>query len=125
VVYVNFSKSEVVDMSFFISDAMAEAAPAAAAGPMGNVAGLLPLVIFGVVLYFLMIRPQVKRQKEHKRMVEALSKGDEVVTSGGVAGKITNIGENFILVEIAEGTEVKIRRQAIDSVLPKGSLKEL
>jgi preprotein translocase subunit YajC len=110
-------------MSFFISDALADAA-APAAGQV-DFFNLLPLVLFGVVLYFLMIRPQVKRQKEHKKMVDALSKGDEVVTSGGVAGKITNIGENFILVEIAEGTEVKIRRQAIDSVLPKGSLKEL
>jgi preprotein translocase subunit YajC len=111
-------------MSFFISDAMAEAAPAAA-GQADAITGLLPLVIFGVVLYFLMIRPQVKRQKEHKKMVEALGKGDEVVTSGGMAGKISDMGENFVLIEIAEGMSVKIRRQAIDSVLPKGSLKEL
>lgn len=109
-------------MSFFISDALAEGA---AAGQADAITGLLPLVIFGVVLYFLMIRPQVKRQKAHKKMVDALAKGDEVVTSGGVAGKITEMGENFVQVEIAEGTEVKIRRQAIDSVLPKGSLKEL
>ncbi|MCU7811980.1 MAG: preprotein translocase subunit YajC [Candidatus Thiodiazotropha sp. (ex Notomyrtea botanica)] len=111
-------------MSFFISDALAEAAPGAAGGA-DAITGLLPLVIFGVVLYFLMIRPQVKRQKEHKKMVEALSKGDEVVTTGGMAGKVTDMGENFIQVEIAEGTEVKIRRQAVDSILPKGSLKEL
>ena len=111
-------------MSFFISDAFAEAAPAAAGGA-DAITGLLPLVIFGVVLYFLMIRPQVKRQKEHKKMVDALSKGDEVVTTGGMAGKITDMGENFIQVEIAEGTEVKVRRHAVDSILPKGSLKEL
>ncbi|MCU7916111.1 MAG: preprotein translocase subunit YajC [Candidatus Thiodiazotropha sp. (ex Gloverina cf. vestifex)] len=111
-------------MSFFISDALAEAAPGAAGG-VDAITGLLPLVIFGVVLYFLMIRPQVKRQKEHKKMVEALSKGDEVVTTGGMAGKVTDMGENFIQVEIAEGTEVKIRRQAVDSILPKGSIKEL
>ncbi len=110
-------------MSFFISDAMAEAP--AAAGPASDFTGLAMLVIFGVVLYFLMIRPQVKRQKEHKKMVEALDKGDEVVTVGGMAGKITDMGDNFILVEIADGTEVKIRRQAVDAVLPKGSLKEL
>jgi preprotein translocase subunit YajC len=110
-------------MSFFISDAWAEAP--AAAGQADAITGLLPLVIFGVVLYFLMIRPQVKRQKEHKKMVDALAKGDEVVTSGGMAGKITDMGENFILVEVAEGTSVKIRRQAVDSVLPKGSIKEL
>jgi preprotein translocase subunit YajC len=111
-------------MSFFISDAMAEAAPAAA-GQADAITGLLPLVIFGAVLYFLMIRPQIKRQKEHKKLVDSLSKGDEVVTTGGVAGRISDLGENFILVEISEGTEVKIRRQAVETVLPKGSLKEL
>lgn len=110
-------------MSFFISDALAEGQ--AAAGQGDALTGLLPLVIFGAVLYFLMIRPQMKRQKEHKKMVDALAKGDEVVTNGGVAGKVTDIGENFILVEIAEGIAVKIRRQAVESVLPKGSLKEL
>lgn len=110
-------------MSFFISNAFAEAP--AAAGQGSSLAGLLPLVIFGVVLYFLMIRPQVKRQKEHRKMVEALSKGDEVVTNGGMAGKITDIGENFIQVEVADGIQVKCRRQAVESVLPKGSLKEL
>jgi preprotein translocase subunit YajC len=111
-------------MSFFISDAFAEAAPGAAGGA-DAITGLLPLVIFGVVLYFLMIRPQVKRQKEHKKMVDALAKGDEVVTNGGMAGKITDMGDNFIMVEIADGTEVKFRRHAVESVLPKGSLKEL
>ncbi len=110
-------------MSFFISNAFAEAP--AAAGQADGLMTLLPLVIFGVVLYFLMIRPQVKRQKEHRKMVEALSKGDEVVTNGGMAGKISNIGENFIQVEVAEGVTVKCRRQAVESVLPKGSLKEL
>jgi preprotein translocase subunit YajC len=110
-------------MSFFISDALAEAP--AAAGGIDTLTGLLPLVIFGVVLYFLMIRPQVKRQKEHKKMVEALSKGDEVVTNGGMAGKVTDIGENFIQVEVADGIEVKVRRQSVESIMPKGSLKEL
>jgi preprotein translocase subunit YajC len=110
-------------MSFFISDAFAEAP--AAAGGADALTGLLPLVIFGVVLYFLMIRPQVKRQKEHRKMVEALAKGDEVVTNGGMAGKIIDIGENFIKVEVAEGVDVKVRRQAVESIMPKGSLKEL
>ena len=110
-------------MSFFISDALAEAP--ASVGQGDALTGLLPLVIFGAVLYFLMIRPQVKRQKEHRKMVEALSKGDEVVTNGGMAGKITDIGDNFIQVEIADGVQVKCRRQAVESVLPKGSLKEL
>ncbi|MCU7813836.1 MAG: preprotein translocase subunit YajC [Candidatus Thiodiazotropha sp. (ex Lucinoma kastoroae)] len=109
-------------MSFFISDVLAEGP---AAEQASAITGLLPLVIFGAVLYFLMIRPQVKRQKEHKKLVEALAKGDEIVTTGGMAGKISDLGENFLLVEISDGTEVKVRRQAIDSVLPKGSLKEL
>lgn len=110
-------------MSFFISDALAEAP--AAAGQADALTGLLPLVIFGVVLYFLMIRPQVKRQKDHKKMVDALSKGDEVVTTGGMAGKIIDLGENFIKVEVAEGVQVKFRRGAVESVMPKGSLKEM
>ena len=109
-------------MSFFISDALAEGA---AAGSADALTGLLPLVIFGVVLYFLMIRPQVKRQKEHKKLVDTISKGDEVVSNGGMAGKITDVGDNFIQLQVAEGVEVKIRRQAVESVLPKGSLKEL
>ena len=108
-------------MDFFISNAYAETA----AGEPSALAGLLPLVIFGVVLYFLMIRPQVKRQKEHRKMVEALAKGDEVVTNGGMAGKITDMGDNFIQVEVADGVEVKCRRHAVESVLPKGSLKEM
>ena len=110
-------------MNFFISDALAEAP--AAARQAETFAGLLPLVIFGVVLYFLMIRPQVKRQKEHRKMVEGLAKGDEVVTSGGMAGKIIDIGDNFIKLEVSEGVEVKCRRNAVESVMPKGSLKEL
>ena len=110
-------------MSFFISDALAEAPAAAAQGdPLTT---LLPLVIFGVVLYFLLIRPQVKRQKEHRKMVESLSKGDEVITSGGMAGKITDMGDNFIKLEVSDGVEIKCRRQAVESVLPKGSLKEM
>jgi preprotein translocase subunit YajC len=110
-------------MSFFISDALAEAPAAASQGDV--LSSLLPLVIFGVVLYFLLIRPQVKRQKDHRKMVESLSKGDEVVTSGGMAGKITDMGDNFIELEVSEGVEIKCRRHAVESVLPKGSLKEL
>ena len=110
-------------MNFFISDALAEAS--AASGQPDALTSLLPLVIFGVVLYFLMIRPQVKRQKEHKKMVDALSKGDEVVTNGGLAGKIIDLGDNFIKVEVAEGVQVKFRRGAVESVMPKGSLKDM
>jgi len=85
---------------------------------------VLPIGII-VILYFFMIRPQVKRQKEQKKMVGALAKGDEVQTEGGMMGKITNLGDNFILLEIAEGVEVKIRRQSVATVMPKGTLKEL
>lgn len=111
-------------MSFFISDAFAQGDAAAAA--TGNpIMALLPLVLFGVIFYFLLIRPQAKRQKEHRKMVEALTKGDEIISMGGIAGRITDIGENFAQVEVADGVQVKIRRAAIESVLPKGTLKEL
>ena len=110
-------------MSFFISDAMAEgAAGASGADPF---MGLLLPVGFIIILYFLMIRPQVKRQKEHKKMVDALTKGDEIVTVGGIAGRVTEIGDDFADVEVADGIIVKMRRGAVESVLPKGSIKEL
>lgn len=110
-------------MSFFISDAMAQAEGAAPAGE--SLIGLLFPIGLIVILYFLMIRPQVKRQKEHKALVEGLSKGDEVVTIGGVAGRIVDIGDNFARLEIADGVTIKIRRPSVEAVLPKGSLKEL
>jgi len=84
---------------------------------------MLPLVLMFVVLYFVMIRPQMKKQKEHRTMVEALAKGDEVVTGGGMLGKVTKLGDNFIGVEIANGVEVQIQRSAVVQVLPKGSIK--
>jgi len=111
-------------MSFFISDALAQEA-AGAAQQSDPLLGLLFPIGLVVLLYFLMIRPQVKRQKEHKRMVESLAKGDEVATVGGVVGRITELGENFAQIDIAEGVQVKIRRGAVESVLPKGSIKEL
>jgi preprotein translocase subunit YajC len=76
-----------------------------------------------VVLYFVMIRPQMKRQKEHKAMVEALAKGDEVVTAGGFLGKVSKIGETYIGVELASGVEVQMQRSAVTQVLPKGTIK--
>lgn len=109
-------------MSFFISDALAQDAAASQSDPL---LGLLFPIGLVVILYFLMIRPQVKRQKEHKKMVEALAKGDEVATMGGIVGRITDLGENFAQVEVADGVVVKLRRQAVESVLPKGSIKEL
>ncbi len=109
-------------MSFLISDALAAPAPAAA-----DPGGLPLLFLIGmfVIMYFFMIRPQVKRQKEHKKLVEALKKGDEVQTMGGLVGRITDVGENFIKVEVADDTVVTIRRTAVETVLPKGSLKEM
>ena len=93
--------------------------------PTGGLMGLLPIVLMFVILYFLMIRPQMKRSKEHKTMVEALAKGDEVVTQGGVAGRITKVGESYIHLEIAENTEIAVQKQAISTLLPKGTLKTL
>nr|WP_276598060.1 preprotein translocase subunit YajC [Roseateles koreensis] len=84
---------------------------------------MLPLVLMFVVLYFVMIRPQMKRQKEHKAMIEAVVKGDEVVTSGGLLGKISKVGESFLTLEVASGVELQVQRSAIVQVLPKGSIK--
>lgn len=110
-------------MSFFISDAMAQAAEGGAGSP--GLEGLILPIGLIIMLYFLMIRPQMKRQKEHKKLVAALAKGDEVQTEGGLMGKVSDLGENFVKVEIAEGVEVKIRRQAVAAIMPKGTLKEL
>jgi len=84
---------------------------------------MLPLVLMFVVLYFVMIRPQMKKQKEHRAMVEALAKGDEVVTSGGVLGKVAKLGDSYLGVEIANGVEVQVQRGAVIQVLPKGTIK--
>ncbi|UFS55777.1 preprotein translocase subunit YajC [Comamonadaceae bacterium M7527] len=104
----------------FISNAYAQAAGGDTAS---SIMGLLPLLLMFVVLYFVMIRPQMKRQKEHKAMVEALSKGDEVSTASGILGKITRVGETSISLEIAAGVEVQMQRTAVAQVLPKGSVK--
>ena len=97
----------------------------AAADPTGGLMGILPMVLMFVVQWFFMIRPQMKKAKEHRALIEALAKGDEVVTQGGMVGKITKVGENYVTVEIAEGTEVTIQKPAIGIVLPKGTLKSL
>ncbi|TSE29290.1 preprotein translocase subunit YajC [Tepidimonas charontis] len=96
----------------FISDAFAQAAPAAQPGAESTLVSLLPLVLMFVVLYFIMIRPQMKRQKEHKAMIEALAKGDEVVTAGGVLGKVSKLGEAYLHLEVANGVEIQIQRSA-------------
>jgi preprotein translocase subunit YajC len=110
-------------MSFLISDAWAQAAPAAAQPSL--MTQMLPLVLLLVVFYFLLIRPQMKRAKEHKNMLGSLAKGDEVVTSGGVIGKVREIGENLLVVEIADKVEIRVQKAAITSVLPKGSMQSL
>ena len=108
----------------FISSAFAQTAPAAGGGDlMSSLGSMLPLVLMFVVLYFVMIRPQMKRQKEARTMVEALAKGDEVVTSGGLLGRITRLGEQQLGLEIANGIEVQVQRSAVVQVLPKGALK--
>ena len=114
------------DFAVFISEAFAQAAPAATAAadsPFGSLGSMLPLVLMFVVLYFVMIRPQMKRQKESKAMIDALAKGDEVVTTGGMLGKISKIGDSFLTVEIATGIEIQVQRGAVVQVLPKGTVK--
>jgi len=107
-------------MSFFISEALAEGTQAAAQPGSEQFILLIGMV---VLFYFILIRPQQKRAKEHKKMVAEISKGDEVVTNGGVLGKVTNVGEQYLSVEIADNVEIKIQSQAVGTVLPKGSIK--
>jgi preprotein translocase subunit YajC len=106
----------------FISNAYAQAA-ASSTSSTSSLMGMLPLVLMFVVMYFVMIRPQMKKQKESQAMLTALAKGDEVVTTGGLVGKISKLGDTFISLEVATGTEVQVQRAAIIQVLPKGSLK--
>lgn len=106
----------------FISNAYAQAAQG---DQVGNLMGMLPLILMFIVLWFLMIRPQMKRAKEHKAMVSALAKGDEVIIQGGITGRISSMGDDFIHVEIADKVDIVVQRQAITTVLPKGTLKTL
>jgi preprotein translocase subunit YajC len=107
-------------LDLIISPAAAQAAPGAQPGGLGTF--LLPLVFIGL-MFFLMIRPQMKRAKEHRELISKLAKGDEVITNGGIAGRIEDLGEAFVTVEIADGVRVKLQRAAIAAVLPKGTLK--
>jgi preprotein translocase subunit YajC len=104
-----------------ISNAYAQAAGGGDPGFMG----LLPIVLMFVLLYFLMIRPQMKRAKEHKQMVEALQKGDEVITAGGVVGRISKLGDAYVTLEIAPNTEISVQRASVQTLLPKGTMKTL
>lgn len=89
---------------------------------LSSLTGMLPLVLMFVVLYFVMIRPQMKKQKEHRTMIEALAKGDEVATAGGLLGKVTKLGDTYLTLELAPGVEVQLQRSAIIQVLPKGAI---
>lgn len=109
-------------MSFFISEAIAEGAPAAAAAGEQGPMPFMFLIGMIVIFYFLLIRPQQKRQKEHRKLVESIGKGDEVVTNGGVLGKIIEVGDQYLTVEIASNVQIKVQRHAVATVLPKGSL---
>jgi preprotein translocase subunit YajC len=105
-----------------IANAYAQAAPA---GGDSGLMGLLPIILMFVLLYFLMIRPQMKRAKEHKQMVEALQKGDEVVAAGGIVGRISEMGEAYVTLEIAPNTQISVQRGAVQTLLPKGTIKTL
>ncbi len=110
---MNFLSSEVI------------AAPMGAAQQGSPMSSIIMLVVFGLIFYFMLIRPQSKRAKEHKSMVEALQKGDEVVTNGGVAGKIVKVGESFVTINVAENVDINVQKHAIAANLPKGTLKAL
>ena len=107
-------------MDFLITNAYAQGAPAAAPNPLVS---FLPLIILFGIFYFMLIRPQMKRAKEQRSMIAALAKGDEVLTSGGLLGRIDEIAEQFVVLEVAPGITVKMQKQAISAVLPKGTLK--
>ena len=107
-----------------ISNAYAQSA-AAAAGPMDSVMQFLPIILMFAVLYFLMVRPQMKKAKEHKALLESLAKGDEVVTQGGLAGRIAKVGDDFVTITIADNVDIQMQKPAISLVLPKGTLKSL
>ena len=106
-----------------ISPAFAQAAPGGADG--GGLMTFLPIILMFVILYFLMIRPQMKRAKETKSMIEALQKGDEVVTAGGIVGRISKMGEQYLTIEIAPNTEIVVQRSAVQLPLPKGTIKSI
>ncbi len=107
----------------FITSAYAQTAPAAAGGAESTMLSLLPLVLMFVVLYFIMIRPQMKKQKEHKAMIEAVAKGDEVVIAGGVVGRVSKLGDSYLSVEVANNVELQVQRGSVVQVLPKGTYK--
>jgi len=111
-------------MSFFISEAFAEGAAAAQQQP-SMLEALFPFIILFIVFYFLLIRPQQKRAKEHKAMAAGLQKGEEIITNGGLLGKVTSVEDEYVKVELGEGVEILMQRAAVASVLPKGTIKNI
>lgn len=109
---------------FLISDALAEATTTGAAQEPNMIATFLPLILIFGVMYFLLIRPQVKRQKELKKLIDSIEKGDEVVTSGGLLGRVIKLGEAFLVIEVADGVTLVVQRGAVSTVMPKGTLKD-
>jgi len=105
-------------MDFFITSAYAQDAAS-----QGGLLSFLPLIVIFVVFYFLLIRPQTKRAKEHRQLVEKLAVGDEVVTNGGLLGRITHVGDSFVTVELADNVKIKLQKQAVATVVPKGTMK--
>lgn len=109
-------------MSFFIQNAYAAGAPA----PQQGGSEYITIIIFVVLIaffWFFLIRPQQKRQKEHQKMLSAIGKGDEVITSGGVLGRVTELGDQFMTLQVAKGVELRVQRQSVTAVMPKGTLK--
>ncbi len=107
-------------MNGLISDAFAQAGPA---GPGGQFMPIVMMVVFVVIFYFLLIRPQQKKAKEHQALVSKLQAGDEVVTTGGILGKVTEVGDSFVTLEVAEGVRMKVQKFQIGNLMPKGTLK--
>jgi len=112
-------------MSFFISDAIAEAAGPAAAGQADPLMSLILPLGLVVLFYFFLIRPQSKRQKEHRQMVSDLQKGEEVITTGGILGKITNVTDDFVTLEISKDVSFNLQKSAVQTIMPKGTIKDL
>jgi len=107
----------------FISPAFAQ--DGGIMGSFGSLGGILPLILIFVVFYFLLIRPQQKKVKEHRAMLDALRRGDKIVTNGGIIGKVTRVDEQFFVIEVAKGVELKLQKHAVSAALPKGTIKKI